>query len=147
MCSVESWPGVTTTSPDTTGWLVIGSFSVIVPLHMLFVSSQMGITYKIMLQLYVCNRRQNFLKGIMSTLNEPWHEIYNNVVCVTSIDSDQPAHMPSLIRAFASGIMSTLNEPWHEIYNNVVCVTSIDSDQPAHMPSLIRAFASHLNII
>ena len=30
--------------------------------------------------------------------------IYNNVVCTTSKASDQPAHMHSLIRAFASGL-------------------------------------------
>ena len=30
------------------------------------------------------------------------HEISNNVVCATSEGSDQPAHMRSLIRAFAS---------------------------------------------
>ena len=30
------------------------------------------------------------------------HEISNNVVCATSKASDQPAHMGSLIRAFAS---------------------------------------------
>ena len=35
-------------------------------------------------------------------LNEPRHEISNNVVCATSKASDQPAHMRSLIRAFAS---------------------------------------------
>ena len=34
--------------------------------------------------------------------NEPQHEISNNVVCVTSKASDQPAHMRCLIRAFAS---------------------------------------------
>ena len=33
--------------------------------------------------------------------NEPVHEIPNNVVCVTSKASDQPAHTRSLIRAFA----------------------------------------------
>ena len=33
---------------------------------------------------------------------EPWHRISNNVVCATSKASDQPAHMRSLIRAFAS---------------------------------------------
>ena len=33
---------------------------------------------------------------------EPWHGISNNVVCVTSKASDQPAHTRSLIRAFAS---------------------------------------------
>ena len=35
-------------------------------------------------------------------LNDPRHEIYNNLVCATSKASDQPAHMRSLIRAFAS---------------------------------------------
>ena len=34
--------------------------------------------------------------------NEPVHEISNNKVCATSKASDQPAHMRSLIRAFAS---------------------------------------------
>ena len=33
---------------------------------------------------------------------EPQHEISNNVVCATSKALDQPAHMHSLIRAFAS---------------------------------------------
>ena len=37
----------------------------------------------------------------MHTKNEPRHEISNNVVCATSKASDQPAHMRSLIRAFA----------------------------------------------
>ena len=36
------------------------------------------------------------------TIFEPRHEISNNVVCATSKASDQPAHMRSLIRAFAS---------------------------------------------
>ena len=39
---------------------------------------------------------------IMVTIYEPRHEISNNVVCATSKASDQPAHMRSLIRAFAS---------------------------------------------
>ena len=33
---------------------------------------------------------------------EPVHEFSNKVACATSKASDQPAHMPSLIRAFAS---------------------------------------------
>ena len=37
-----------------------------------------------------------------SIIIEPRHEISNNVVCVTSKGSDQPAHVRSLIRAFAS---------------------------------------------
>ena len=35
-------------------------------------------------------------------INEPWHEISNNVVDSTIKASDQPAHTRSLIRAFAS---------------------------------------------
>ena len=35
-------------------------------------------------------------------INEPRHEISNNVVCGTSKASDQPAYTRSLIRAFAS---------------------------------------------
>ena len=34
-------------------------------------------------------------------INEPVHEISNNVVCAASKASDQPAHTHSLIRAFA----------------------------------------------
>ena len=41
-------------------------------------------------------------------LFEPRHEISNNVVCVTSKASDQPAQSRSLIRALAS----RLNIPW-----------------------------------
>ena len=40
------------------------------------------------------------------TNDEPVHEISNNVVCVTSKASDQPAHTRSLIRAFASCLSS-----------------------------------------
>ena len=36
------------------------------------------------------------------SVNEPRHDISNNVVCATSKASDQPAHTRSLIRAFAS---------------------------------------------
>ena len=49
---------------------------------------------------------------------EPLHEISNNVVCATRKASDQPAHMRSLIRAFASRLNITwvlsywLNSIW-----------------------------------
>ena len=52
--------------------------------------------------------RGNLLKSDAVTFKsaqkifEPWHGISNNVVCATSKASDQPAHMHSLIRAFAS---------------------------------------------
>ena len=42
------------------------------------------------------------LVGKMIKTYEPVHEISNNVVCATSIASDQHAHTGSLIRAFAS---------------------------------------------
>ena len=35
-------------------------------------------------------------------INEPRHEISDNMVCATSKASDQPAHTCSLTRAFAS---------------------------------------------
>ena len=35
-------------------------------------------------------------------INEPVHEMTNNVVCATSKAPDQPAHKRRLIRAFAS---------------------------------------------
>ena len=37
-----------------------------------------------------------------NNINEPRHEISNNVVCATSKGSDQPAHRRRLLRAFAS---------------------------------------------
>ena len=43
-----------------------------------------------------------FIVTEYAALNEPLHEIPNNVVWVTSRASDQPAHTRSLIRAFAS---------------------------------------------
>ena len=39
--------------------------------------------------------------SILYNIIEPRHEISNSVVCDTSKGSDQPAHMHSLIRAFA----------------------------------------------
>ena len=42
------------------------------------------------------------LGRVSLTTYEPWHENSNNVVCATSKASDQPAHMRSLISAFAS---------------------------------------------
>ena len=39
---------------------------------------------------------------LKNNANEPVYEISNNVVCLTSKASDQPAHTPSLIRAFTS---------------------------------------------
>ena len=39
---------------------------------------------------------------LTKVVNEPVHEISNNVVCATSKASDQPAHTRSLIRAIAS---------------------------------------------
>ena len=41
-------------------------------------------------------------KESLNLIFEPQHEISKNVVCATSKGSDQPAHMRSLIRAFAS---------------------------------------------
>ena len=42
------------------------------------------------------------MRAANNSTYEPRHEISNNVVCATSKASDQPAHMCSLIIAFAS---------------------------------------------
>ena len=53
-------------------------------------------------QLYnIYQRAPNCITNFV-IINEPVHEISNNVVCATSKASDQPAHTRSLIRAFAS---------------------------------------------
>ena len=55
--------------------------------------------------LFACinlNLNTSGYKQIILKIHEPRHEISNNGVCATSKGSDQPAHTPSLIRAFAS---------------------------------------------
>ena len=50
-------------------------------------------------------RGTNISSGLVAVvslaINEPRHEISNNVICATSKVSDQRAHTRSLIRAFA----------------------------------------------
>ena len=41
-------------------------------------------------------------EDFQNSIYEPWHEIFNNMVCATSKGSDKPAHTRRLIRAFAS---------------------------------------------
>ena len=41
------------------------------------------------------------LLKIFKQVNEPRHEISNNLICATSKGSDQPVHTSRLIRAFA----------------------------------------------
>ena len=49
------------------------------------------------------HNNQHYKKPVLEgNKPEPVHEISNNVVCATSKASGQPAHMHSLIRAFAS---------------------------------------------
>ena len=48
--------------------------------------------FPIIFQMYMCGQ----------SIYEPQHEIINNVVCATSIGSDQPVHRRSLIRTLAS---------------------------------------------
>ena len=42
------------------------------------------------------------MTGRYNIILELRHEISNNVICATSIASDQPAHTRSLIRTFAN---------------------------------------------
>ena len=56
-----------------------------------------------MILLYVDNKDAERYAHMCSLLTlEPLHEISNTVVCSTSKAQDQPAHMRSMIRAFAS---------------------------------------------
>ena len=68
----------------------------------------MGVTiFKIFIWSYIIGYtfRNQFFMALLTcchkTKIEPVHEISNNVTCATSKVSDQPAHMRSLIRAFA----------------------------------------------
>ena len=54
------------------------------------------------LQIIVCDEEGKGPFMLVTQIIEPRHEISNNAVCATSKASDQPAHMRSLIRAFAS---------------------------------------------
>ena len=48
------------------------------------------------------NVYSRFSHGTDTEIIEPRNDIYNNVACATSEGSGQPAHMRSLIKAFAS---------------------------------------------
>ena len=67
-----------------------------------------------------------------TNIYEPRHEISNNKVCATSKASDQPAHMRSLIRAFANqlnilGLLSTDRTSFGVSKFNGVCTGSSES--------------------
>ena len=51
-----------------------------------------------------CQSLMNYTSILSVIINEPVHEISNNLVCATSKASDQPAHTRSLIRAFVSSL-------------------------------------------
>ena len=65
-------------------------------------------TFTSFLQIYPSKMKlKQFVNLIIYTcirfvINESGHEISNNVLCVASKGSDQPAHTRSLIRVFAS---------------------------------------------
>ena len=61
---------------------------------------------------------------------EPRHDKTNKLTCVPSEDSDQPGHVPSLIRIFA--MHSVVAEDPSFLH-----VDSEDSDQTGWMPRLI----------
>ena len=53
---------------------------------------------------YLPRKKDNIILEMITcdrSIFEARHEISNKVVCATSKGSDQPAHMRSLIRAFA----------------------------------------------
>ena len=44
---------------------------------------------------------------MLYNINEPPHDKTNKMICAPSEDSDQPEHLPSLIKAFAMCIMGS----------------------------------------
>ena len=61
-------------------------------------------------KLWIQQQQQQQQKQCGFIINDPVHEISNNVVCATSKGSDQHAHTHSLIRAFASRFVKLLTE-------------------------------------
>ena len=62
------------------------------------------------------------------------HDKTNKMTCALSEDSDQPWHMPSLIRVFAVCVKNTGSWSAHWVHNE-------GSDQSGRMPRLIWVFA------
>ena len=61
------------------------------------------IAYKLYTSAHCCWIKEVFfIYQLYINKYEPRHKISNNVVCAASKASDQPGHMPCLIRAFAS---------------------------------------------
>ena len=67
---------------------------------------------------------------------EPSHDKTNKMTCLPSEDSDQPGHLPSLIRVFAV----RMKKAWFLSY---LLTHSEDFDQTGRMPRLIWVFAGH----
>ena len=71
-------------------------------------------------------------------INEPQHEISNNVVCATSKASDQPAHKRSLIRVCLSHencmIVRLLTEHHLEFLSLKGCCTGSSQSTRVKMP-------------
>ena len=76
------------------------------------------------------------------SLNEPLHEISNNVVCATSRVSDQPAHTRSLIRAFAS----RLNTLWIFSNQNLVRCSIFNIQHSNRMSNIEYQTQSNIQI-
>ena len=79
------------------------------------------------------------------TRYEPHHDKTNKMACVPSEDSNQPGHLPRLIRIFAAD--QSLRCPLEESVGPKLSsrqrrlISRKDSDQP---PTLIRVFAARL---
>ena len=50
---------------------------------------------------YPCDLKSEVLNLLVHVLIEPPHDKTNNMTCAPNVDSDQPGHLPSLIRVFA----------------------------------------------
>ena len=82
-------------------------------------------------------------------VNEQWHAISNNVVCAISKASDQPAHMGSLIRAFASRLkhsmsVKLLNEHHLEFLTLKRDCTGLSESTLVKMPHFLKSHVTAL---
>ena len=76
---------------------------------------------------------------------EPQHEIFNNVVCANSKASDQPAHMRSLIRAFATMSLKLLTEHDLESLSLKGCCTGSSESIHVKMPHCWKSHVAAQN--
>ena len=85
------------------------------------------------------------------TINEPRHEISNNVVCATSKCSDQPAHTRRLIRGFDRSLkysitVNLLTEPHFRFLSLKGSFTDSSESTLVKIPHCLKSRVSNSKI-